>query len=125
MSFYVLLKCSPSTQELWKQRYKMAKKYGIRIAFGSITGWSLVSLIKEACYNKVKVYGKHKIGTLLFGVGVTSTTKAIPLITTATQLVKYSKAAHSLSATFWRTADNLSEITFVFIDYLLFREYVP
>ena len=90
MSFYALSKCSPSTQELWKQRYKMAKKYGIRTAFGSITDWSFVSLINEAYYDKVKVYGKYKIGTLLFGVGVISTTVVISLITTtATQVVKY------------------------------------
>lgn len=90
------------------------------------TDWSFVSLIKEAYYDKVKVYGKHKIGTLLFGVGVISTTVVISLITTTTtQVVKYEKEADSLCAASCRTVHDLSEIPFVFIDYVLFGEYVP
>jgi hypothetical protein len=37
---------SPETRKMWKERYRYAKKYGIRATFGVVTGTGCYTLVK-------------------------------------------------------------------------------
>ena len=115
----------PATRALWKERYRTAKKYGIRVAFTGVTGAGLLSLAKEAAADGVKRHAKRYIGGILVNGGLTCVSGGVPLITNATKVVKYSKACHSVCAASWRAAHNIAELPLIFCDYALFGEYVP
>ena len=116
---------SPDTRAKWKERYRIAKKYGIRTAFSGVTGTGLVSLAKEASVDGVKRHGKRYIGGILVNGGLTCISGGVPLLTNATKVVKYSKACHSACAAAWRTCHNVAELPLIVCDYVIFGEYVP
>ena len=116
---------SPDTRAKWKERYRIAKKYGIRTAFSGVTGTGLVSLAKEASVDGVKRHGKRYIGGILVNGGLTCISGGIPLLTNATKVVKYSKACYSACAAAWRTCHNVAELPLIVCDYVIFGEYVP
>jgi len=118
-------RCSPATRETWKQRYRYAKKYGIRAAFVGVIGVGTLTLVKEAAKDGVKRHAKRYIGTILIDTGLTCVSGGIPLLTNATKIVKYSKACHSVCVASWRGAHNIAELPLIFIDYAMFGEYVP
>ena len=83
------------TRNIWKERYRIGKKYGIRTAFSGVTGTGLVTLAKEAAKDGVKRHAKRYIGGILVNGGLTCLSGGLPLVTNATKVVKYSKACHS------------------------------
>ena len=52
---------SADTRAIWKERYRTAKKYGIRTVFSGVTGTGLISLAKEAAADGVKRHAKRHI----------------------------------------------------------------
>ena len=116
---------SPDTRTKWKERYRIAKKYGIRTAFSGVTGTGLVSLAREAGVDGVKQDGKRYIGGILVNGGLTCISGGVPLLTNATKIVKYSKACHSACAAAWRVCHNVAELPLIVCDYVIFGEYVP
>ena len=118
-------KLSPETRKMWKERYRYAKKYGIRATFGVVTGRGSYTLVKEAAIDGVKRHAKRYLGVILINTGLTCVSGGIPLITNATKIVKYSKACHSVCSAAWRGAHNIAELPLLVCDYALFGEYVP
>lgn len=116
---------SSDTRAKWKERYRIGKKYGIRVAFSGVTGTGLASLAKEASVGSVKRHGKRYIGGILVNRGLTCMSGGLPLLTNATKVVKYSKACHSACAAAWRTCHNVAELPLIVCDYAIFGEYVP
>ena len=118
-------RCSSETRKAWKERYRYAKKYGIRTLFVGVTGSGLLTLAKEAATDGVKRHAKRYLGAILMDTGLTCITGGIPLLTNATKIVKYSKACHSVCAASWRVAHNVAELPMILVDYAVFGEYVP
>ena len=118
-------KCSAETRNKWKERYRYAKKYGIRAGFAGVTGTGLVTVVKEAAADGVKRHAKRYIGGILIDTGLTCLSGGVPLITNATKVVKYSKAVHSVCAASWRAAHNIAELPLIVVDFAVFGEYVP
>ena len=116
---------SPETRKMWKDRYRYAKKYGIRATVGVVTGTGCYTLVKEVGMYGVKHHAKRYIGAILINTGLTCVSAGIPLITNATKIVKYSKACHSVCSAAWRGAHNIAELPLIVCDYALFGEYVP
>lgn len=116
---------SPETRNRWKERYRRAKKYGIRTAFSGVTGAGLITIAREAATDGVKRHAKRYMGGILVNGGFTCISGGIPLLTNATKVVKYSKACHSVCAATWRMSHNIAELPLIFCDYALFGEYVP
>lgn len=116
---------SAETRNIWKERYRIGKKYGIRTAFSGVTGTGLVTLAKEAAKDGVKRHAKRYIGGILVNGGLTCLSGGLPLLTNATKVVKYSKACHSACAAAWRTCHNVAELPLIVCDYAIFGEYVP
>jgi len=108
-----------------KQKYRIAKKYGIRAGFAAVTGTGCVTLIKEVATDGVKRHTKRYIGGILVNSGLTCVSAGVPLLTNATKVVKYSKAVHSVCAASWRAAHNVAELPLILCDYALFGEYIP
>ena len=121
----ILGKCSPETRNKWKERYRFAKKYGIRASFTTISGAGLLSLAKEAATDGVKRQAKRYIGSILVNSGLTAVSAGLPLLTNASKVVHHSKATHSLCAASWRAAHNLAEVPFIMADFVIFGEPVP
>ena len=116
---------SPETRKIWKERYRITKKYGVRVGFGAISGTGCLTLVKEAAKDGVKRHAKRYIGGILVNSGLTCVSAGIPLLTNATKVVKYSKACHSVCAASWRAAHNVAELPLILCDYAIFGEYVP
>ena len=68
---------SPETRTKWKERYRTAKKYGIRAAFTGVTGVGLFSLVKEAAVEGVTRHGKRYVGSILVHSGLTCVSERI------------------------------------------------
>lgn len=64
-------KCSPETRKIWKERYRYAKKQGIRAGFAGVTGTGLVTVVKEAATDGIKRHPKRYIGARLVDGGFT------------------------------------------------------
>ena len=79
---------SAETRNIWKERYRIGKKYGIRTAFSGVTGTGLVTLAKEAAKDGVKRHAKRYIGGILVNGGLTCLSGGLPLLTNATKVVK-------------------------------------
>ena len=118
-------KCAPETRKMWKERYRYAKKYGIRAGFAGVTGAGIVTIAKEAATDGIKRHGKRYIGGILVNSGLTCVTGGLPLLSNATKVIKYSKACHSVCAASWRAAHNVAELPMMAVDYAVFGEYVP
>lgn len=116
---------SPERRNNLKEKYRKVKKYGIRFAFGSVTGAGVVSLAKDLAKDQVVFDGKRYLGTIFIAGGLTSVTAGIPLVTNATKIVKYGKACHSVCAAAWRASHNIAELPLIACDFALFGEYVP
>lgn len=114
----------PDTRAKWKERYRFTKKYGLRVAFGAVTGTGCYTLSKEAATDGVKRHAKRYLAVILINSGLTCVSAGIPLLKNATKVVKYSKACHSVCAAVWRGAHNIAELPIIFCDYALFGEYV-
>ena len=118
-------KLPPETRDKWKERYRITKKYGVRVGFGAISGTGCLTLVKEAAKDGVNRHAKRYIGGILVNSGLTFLSGGIPLLTNATKAVKYAKACHSVCAASWRAAHNIAEFPLILCDYAIFGEYVP
>lgn len=118
-------RCSPETRNRWKERYRYAKKYGIRAAFAGVSVTGIFTIAKEVAADGVKRHAKRYIGGILIDTGLTCVSGGLPLVTNATKVVKYSKAVHSVCAASWRAAHNIAELPLIAVDYAVFGEYVP
>jgi hypothetical protein len=85
---------SPGTRKNLKEYYRTARKYGIRVGFGLVSGMGGYTLLKEAAKDGIKRY----IGGILVNSGLTCVSGGIFFLTNATIVVKYSKACHSVCA---------------------------
>ena len=113
------------TRDIWKERYRVCKKIGIRTAFSGVTLTGLMTLAKESARGGVIRHAKRYIGGILVNGGLTCLSGGIPLVTNATKVVKYSKACHSACAAAWRTCHNAAELPMILCDYAIFGEYIP
>ena len=118
-------KYSCKTRNIWKERYRYAKKYGIRAGFAGVTGTGLATIAKEAASEGVKRHGKRYLGGILINSGLTCVSAGLPLLTNSTKVLKYAKACHSVCAASWRAAHNIAELPMIAVDYAVFGEYVP
>jgi hypothetical protein len=116
---------SPAAREQLKEKYRTAKKYGIKAAWGVVTGAGLLEVGKEVVKGEVINRGKKRIGSLILlgcshvGLG------AIPLVTNSTKFLKYAKKAHSVTSCVYRCTHDASEVPLVALDFIVFGEYVP
>ncbi len=116
----------PTSREKLKEKYRVAKKYGIKAAWGAVTGSGVLELGKEALKGEVLTRGRKKIGSLLLlGCTHIGCGAAIPLVTNSTRIVGYAKKAHSVTSCIYRCAHDASEVPLVALDFLVFGEYVP
>lgn len=53
---------NPAAREKLKERYRKAKRYGIKAAWGVITGAGVLELAKEVAKGEVVRHGKKKWG---------------------------------------------------------------
>ena len=113
------------TRKRWKERYRYAKKYGLRGGFGLLTGTGFYTLVKEAATDGIKCHSKRYLGLILMNIGLTCVTTSIPLLTNTTKIIKYSRAVHSVCAAAWRAAHNTAELSFIICDFAIFGEHVP
>ncbi len=81
--------------------------------------------MKEIAVDGVKCHGKRFFGSIILTSSLTCCSFAIPFLTNATKIVKYSKAVHSVCAAAWRGAHNLAEAPILLIDYAVFGEAIP
>lgn len=116
---------SAENRKIWKERYRIAKKYGIRAGFGAVSGTGIYTLAREAAKDGVNRHAKRYLGGILINSGFTCISGGIPLLTNATKVVRYSKACHSVCAAAWRASHNIAELPLIACDYALFGEYVP
>jgi hypothetical protein len=116
---------NPVAREKLKEQYRIAKRYGIKAAWGVVTGSGVVELATEVVKGEIVRQGKQKVGSLILlgcthiGLGV------VPLITNSTKIIKYAKKAHSVTSCIYRCAHDASEVPLIAIDFLVFGEYVP
>ena len=116
---------SPAAREKLKEKYRTGKKYGIKAAWGVVTGAGLLEVGKDVIKGEVINRGKNRIGSLIIlgcshvGIG------AVPLVTNSTKILKYAKKAHSVTTCIYRCAHDASEVPLVALDFLVFGEYVP
>ena len=73
----------------------------------------------------MKRHGKRYVGIIFLNTGLTCVSAGVPLITNATKLVQYGKTCHSICAAAWRASHNIAEMPLIFVDFVLFGEYVP
>lgn len=83
-----------------------------------------MTLEEEAVGEGVKCHGKRYLGAILFDGGLTSISAAVPLLTNATKIIKYSKAVHSTCAATWRCCQNLVEVPIIALGFDIFGEYL-
>jgi hypothetical protein len=116
---------SQAARKQLKEKYRVAKKYGIKAAWGAVTGAGVFEIGKEVVKGQLVNRGKERIGGLILlgcshiGLG------AIPLVTNSTRILKYAKKAHSFTSCIYRCAHDASEVPLVALDFLVFGEYVP
>ncbi len=116
---------NPVARQKLKEQYRTAKQYGIKMAWGVVTGSGILHLSYEVAKGEILKHGKQKAGSLIL-LGCTHVgLGAIPLITNSTKVIKYAMRAHSLTACIYRCAHDASEVPLVALDFLLFGEYVP
>lgn len=116
---------NPIARKKFKERYRIAKAYGIKSAWGVVTGAGVLEVAVDVVKGEVVKLGKQKIGSILIlgcthvGLGL------VPLITNSTKIIKYAGKLHSLSSCVYKCAHHASEVPLVALDFLLFGEYVP
>ena len=116
---------SPIARQKLKDRYRIAKNYGIKAAWGVVTGGGVLQLATEVAKGEVIKHGKQKVGSLIV-LGCTHVgLGALPLITNSTKVIKYVGRAHSVTSCIYRCAHDASEVPLVALDFLIFGEYVP
>ena len=116
---------NPVARQKLKEQYCIAKMYGIKTAWGVITGSRVLELLKEAAKGEIVKQGKQKMGLLILlgcshvGLG------AVTLITNSTKIIKYFNKAHSVTSCISRCAHDASKVPLIALDFMLFGEYVP
>jgi hypothetical protein len=116
---------NPVARQKLKEQYRKAKGYGIKAAWGVVTGSGVLEVATDLAKGEIIRHGKQKVGSLILlgcthvGLGV------VPLITNSTKIIKYAKKAHSVTSCIYRCAHDASEVPLVALDFLLFGEYVP
>ena len=115
LTLCVLGKMSPESKKVWKDSYRVAKKYGIRAGFARVFGTGFISLVKVVAKTGIKRHAKWYLGMILVNTGLTCFSGRILLLTNATKIIKYSKACHSVCAASWRAAHNVAELLFIII----------
>jgi len=116
---------NPAARKILKEKYRVAKRYGIKAAWGVVTGSGVLELAKEAAKGEIIKHGKKKIGSLvLLGCGHVGT-GALTLITNSTKLLNYTKKAHSITSCIYRCPHDASEVPLIALDFIVFGEYVP
>ena len=118
-------KMNPAAREKLKEQYRVAKRYGIKAAWGVVTGSGIFELTKEIAKGEIVKQGKEKVGSLILlgcsHIGLGSLT----LITNSTKIIKYTKKVHSVTSCIYRCAHDCSEVPVIALDFLVFGEYVP
>jgi hypothetical protein len=116
---------NPIARQKLKENYRVAKRYGIKAAWGVVTGSGVLELTKEVAKGEIVRQGKKKVGSLILlgcshiGVG------ALTVVTNSTRVIKYAKKAHSVTSCMYRCAHDASEVPMIALDFLVFGEYVP
>jgi hypothetical protein len=116
---------NPAARQKLKEKYRVAKRYGIKAAWGVVTGSGVLELTKEVVKGEIVRQGKKKVGALILlgcshiGLG------AVTVVTNSTKVIKYAKKAHSVTSCIYRCAHDASEVPLIALDFLVFGEYVP
>lgn len=116
---------NPVARNKLKEKYRTAKSYGIKAAWGVVTGSGVLEVAIDVAKGEIIRNGKQKIGSLILlgcthiGLGV------VPMITNSTRILKYAKKAHSFTSCIYRCAHDASEVPVLIIDLIFFGEYVP
>ena len=116
---------TPTARQKLKENYRVAKRYGIKAAWGVVTGSGVLELAKEVAKGEIVKQGKQKVGSLILlgcshiGLG------AVTVVTNSTRVIKYAKKAHNVTSCIYRCAHDASEVPLIALDFLVFGEYVP
>jgi hypothetical protein len=87
----------PAAREELKEKYRVAKRYGIKAAWGVVTGSGVLELVKEVAKGELVKHSKKKVGSLiLLGCGHIGT-GALTLVTNSTKFLNYTKKARSIT----------------------------
>lgn len=82
-------KMNTSAREELKEKYRVAKRYGIKAAWGVVTGSGVLELAKEVAKGEIVKHGKKKVGSLiLLGCGHIGT-GALTLVTNSTKFLNF------------------------------------
>ena len=116
---------NPVARQKLKEKYRVAKRYGIKAAWGVVTGSGVFELAKEVAKGEIVKQGKQKVRSLILlgcshiGLG------AVTVVTNSTRVIKYAKKAHSVTSCIYRCAHDASEVPLIALDFMVFGEYVP
>lgn len=116
---------NPNAREKLKEKYIIGKRYGIKAAWGVVTGSGALELAKEVAKGEIVKQGKKKVGSLILlgcshiGLGY------LTLVTNSTKILKYVKKGHSVTSCIYRCARDASEVPLIALDFIVFGEYVP
>ena len=116
---------NPAARKQLKEKYRVAKRYGIKAAWGVVTGAGILELGKEVIKGEIINRSREKIGALLILASAHVGIGSIQLVTNSTKILKYAQKAHSVTSCIYRCAHDASEVPLVALDFLVFGEYVP
>ena len=106
-------------------RYSQSKKYGVRGVYLFLTGTGLYGVILELGKGKVVQYGKRRLASVVVWCAGYVCAPAIAVITNATKIVKTVKTTHTTLSYIGEAAEDLSNVSFLPLDILIFGQPIP
>jgi hypothetical protein len=121
---HLLSKVDPATKNSYKKKYRKIKKISGIGAITLITSTTLVELVKDVSTSKLKAYGYKTIFLLAGGPVIQVIALPLYIFSNATKLRKVAIAAMEIGSEISRGEMELATFLWIFIDVLIFGEYV-
>lgn len=109
----------------YADKYSKYKKYGVRGVYLFLIGTGLYGVVLEFGKGKIVQYGKRRLASVVVLCAGYACAPAIAVITNAAKIVKGVKTAHTTLSYIGETAEDLSNVSFLPLDILLFGQPIP
>jgi len=106
-------------------QYSRAKSGGIRGIYLYLSGAGIQSLVIDIGKGFIINSGKRKLGIVVLCAISYVTGPTLMVFTNATKVVKIAKNVHVIASYCWETSEDLSNISFLPIDMILFGQPIP